>query len=212
MAEERQEPALPFADLGQQREASTLAMWLFLATEVMLFGGIFMGIAVYRVLYPEATTAASGHLHVRLGGLNTAVLLTSSLTMACAVVAAREARRRLTNALLLATAALGTLFLAIKAWEWWLEYKAGLMPAVGPVFPLEQRGAELFYNLYFAATGLHALHLAIGVGIVLATAGLLRFKPAMQLPARGVVVEMVGRYWHLVDVVWVFLFPVLYLA
>lgn len=212
MADERQEAALPFADLRQQRDASALGMWLFLATEVMLFGGLFVAIAVYRVLYPEATSAASGHLDVRLGGLNTAILLTSSLAMGCAVVAARAGRRRSTIMLLAATAALGTVFVAIKGWEWWLEYEKGLMPGVGPAFPLEPREAELFFNTYFAATGLHALHLAIGIGVVVATAGLLRFKPGMQLPARSVVVEMVGRYWHLVDVVWVFLFPVLYLA
>jgi cytochrome c oxidase subunit 3 len=199
-----------FSTAEQQRDADFLGMWTFLATEAMLFGGLFMGITVYRIIHPEVVQEASHHLNMWLGGLNTAVLLTSSLTMALAVAAARDGRRGAVVFDLLLTAGLGVAFLGIKGLEYFLEYQEGLMPGVGPVFPMELPGAQLFFNTYFVATGLHAIHLTLGVmvvGMVMLGAGLGR----LRLPDNHLTVEMVGLYWHFVDVVWVFLFPVLYL-
>lgn len=196
-----------FATPEQQRETAFLGMWTFLATELMLFGGLFFGIAVYRLLYPEAMREASHHLYKSLGGINTAVLLTSSLTMALAVAAARQGRRRDATIDLAITAALGLVFVGIKGTEYLLEYREGLMPGVGPPFPLHAPGAELFFNAYFFATGLHALHLLIGVGIV----GTVIARIGVGSVGRQIVVEITGLYWHFVDVVWVFLYPAFYL-
>lgn len=208
---ERLAAVLPYSDARQQHEAARMGMWIFLATELMLFGGLFMGIVVYRVLYSEAVAEASSHLDMWLGGLNTAVLLTSSLTMAFAVACAREGRAGPCTRNLLLTAALGTLFLGIKGYEYWKEYHEGLMPGIGPPFPIETPPAELFFNLYFAATGLHALHLTCGIGAVLGFSWLVG-RRRLRLPARESYVEGLGLYWHLVDVIWVFLYPVLYLV
>jgi cytochrome c oxidase subunit 3 len=202
--------ALPFQTEGQQHEAARLGMWVFLATELMLFGGIFLGLLVYRIAYPEVAAQASGRLDLWLGGLNTAVLLTSSLAMALAVAAARAGALRHTILLLLATAALGALFLGIKGYEYLKEFHEGLMPGVGPPFPFEPAASELFFNLYFAATGLHAFHLACGIAAVLLFAWLVT-GGWLALPEREVRVEALGLYWHLVDIVWLFLYPLLYL-
>ena len=201
----------PFQDAAQQREAGLLGMHLFLATEIMLFGGLFAAIFVYRVVYPEAVAQASGHLYMWLGGLNTAVLLTSSLFMALAVEAARRQRRRPAIRWLLLTAALGTVFLGVKGFEYFLEYREGLMPGVGPTFVFPDKAQELFLDLYFVSTGLHSIHLSIGIVMVVGLAFRI-WGYHTRLPERAVTVEMFGLYWHLVDVVWVFLYPVLYLA
>jgi cytochrome c oxidase subunit 3 len=201
----------PYEEPAQQHEAAQLGIWVFLATEVMLFGGIFMSILVFRVGYEAVAREASGHLDLWIGGLNTAVLLTSSLTMVLAVTAAREGRVARTVWGLLGTAALGLLFLGIKGYEYRSEYAEGLMPGVGPPFPLEPAAAELFFNLYFAATGLHALHLLCGIVAVLAFVWAVGMR-RLHLPARSTPVEGLGIYWHLVDIVWVFLYPVLYLV
>ena len=208
MAEQVEEQ---FADLGQQHEADRMGMWAFLATEVMLFGGLFMTILVYRVLFPDVVKEAAGHLNMWLGGLNTAVLLTSSLTMALAVHAARHGRRRRVLQMLAATAGLGTAFLGIKLYEYYREYHEGLMPAAGPPFPIAADGAELYFNVYFAATGLHALHLTLGILTVCVIAGGFA-RRRLRAPDSHMTVELTGMYWHLVDVVWVFLYPVLYLV
>lgn len=200
-----------FQDARQQREAAQLGLWLFLATEILLFGGLFMGLLVYRVTYPDVAAEASGHLRLWLGGANTGVLLTSSLCMALAVVAARAGAARRCAWLLLATAALGVVFLGVKGYEYWVEYQEGLIPGAGKPFPLEAPPAELFFNLYFAATSLHALHLSLGVAAVLALAWSVR-RARVPLPAYAVRVEGVGLYWHLVDLVWVFLYPTMYLV
>jgi len=184
-------------------------LWLFIANELMLFGGLFMALTVYRIIHTETTRAASEHLHLWIGGANTAVLLTSSLTMVLAVLAARAGDVRTTVRMLLATAAIGAVFLALKGWEYRLEYDEGLMPGVGPVFPLGA-SQELFFNFYFVSTGLHAVHLALGIGAVLFFAARLH-RGRMDLPHRSTMIEGLGMYWHFVDVVWVFLYPVLYL-
>lgn len=200
-----------FSTEPQLHRAGLFGMWLFLATEVMMFGGLFMGILVYRVSLGAALRDASSHLDMLMGGANTAVLLTSSATMAVAVIAGREGRPRAAAGWLTATAGLGLVFLAIKAVEYGKEYAKGLMPHVGPAFPFDGQGMELFFNLYFAATGLHALHLAIGIGLV-AVLALRVGRGGIQLPERVVVLECIGLYWHFVDIVWVFLYPVLYLS
>ena len=201
--------AEPFTDEAQQHEAATLGLWLFIASELMLFGAIFLGLAVYRLADPAAATIASDHLHLWLGGVNTAVLLTSSLAMALAVLGARAGRPRPTTLWLLATAALGLMFLVLKAYEYRLEYLEGLMPGVGPPFPLD-RPVELFFNLYFVSTGLHAAHLTLGIAAV----GLFAWRTArrrLPLPEHATRMEGLGIYWHFVDVVWLFLYPTLYL-
>lgn len=200
-----------FATALQERRTAFLGLWLFLATELMMFGGLFMGIIVYRVTQADAMRIASRHLDMLVGGANTAVLLTSSMTMALGVIAARNGQRARTIALLGSTVALGVLFLAVKLYEYSKEYREGLVPHIGPAFPLEPSATELFFNLYFAATGLHALHLTIGIGLV--TVLLVRVAARrVVLPGERIQVECTGLYWHFVDIVWVFLYPVVYLA
>lgn len=206
----RAELAEQFVDPDQQSLADRLGMWLFLGTEIMLFGGLFMAIAVTRVIHAEAVKEASSHLYLWLGGANTAVLLTSSLSMAIAVTAARSGARRLVLGALVATVALGAAFLAIKATEYGLEYSEGLVPHIGPPSPLVHPAATLFLNLYFVGTGLHAIHLAIGIAITGGVAIRIA-RRSLDVRRRHVVLEMTGLYWHLIDVVWVFLFPALYL-
>ncbi len=199
----------PFQNPDQQREAARLGLWLYMATELMLFGGLFLGLVIYRVAYTEAADTASDHLHLWLGGANTAVLLTSSLTMVLAVVAAREAKAAQTVRFLLLTALLGLGFLGIKGYEYLLEYREGLMPGVGSVFPLGPN-TELFFNFYFASTGLHAVHLTLGI-LAVAVFAWRTLVRRLALPAHAIQIEGLGMYWHFVDIVWVFLYPVLYL-
>lgn len=199
-----------FDDAEQQWRASTLGMWVFLAQEVLFFGGIFAVYVVYRVLYPEAFAVASNHLDVTLGTFNTAVLIGSSLTMALAVHAAQVGHRRALVGWIVATMTLGSVFLGVKVYEYAHKWHEHLVP--GPFFqwhgPHPQQ-AEIFYSLYFGMTGLHALHMVIGIGIMLwlvAAARAGRFGPDYHNP-----VEITGLYWHFVDIVWIFLFPLLYL-
>jgi cytochrome c oxidase subunit 3 len=204
-----------FENLPQQHQASLLGMWVFLATEVLFFGPLFVGYALARAYYPGEFAAASERLRVPLGGINTAVLLTSSLTVALAVQAARQGSNRAVALFVVATLVLGGAFLGIKFWEYSIEYHEGLIPAID--FRLDQwpavvnpRHAELFFVFYFCMTLLHALHMIVGLGLwtvllVLTLRG--RFSARYYTP-----VEVVGLYWHFVDVVWVFLFPLLYLV
>jgi len=200
-----------FDDALQQREASTLGMWIFLVTEVMFFGGLFTAYVTYRALYPDAFAHASHHLDVYLGTFNTAVLITSSLTMALAVHSAETGRRGRLLLSLAVTAVLGAVFLAVKAIEYTDKFTHHLVP--GPTFAWEHAEeaphVQLFYSLYFAMTGLHALHMVIGLGVLtwlFLAARRGRFGPAYATP-----VEVSGLYWHFVDIVWIFLFPLLYL-
>lgn len=200
-----------FEDLGQQHEASSLGMWLFLATEVMFFGGVFAAYTVYRGMYLPGFEAGSHHLSIKLGAFNTIVLLCSSLTMALAVRAASLGKRRHLVAFLALTIALGLAFVGVKlVFEWYHDYQTGLAPGLnwtlaGP----HSRGAELFFVFYFTLTGIHALHMVIGIGILavlIAMAAKGRFTP--ENPNA---IEMTGLYWHFVDIIWIFLFPLLYL-
>lgn len=197
---------MQFTELARQREADRLGMVIFLGTEVMLFGGLFAAIFALRVLHPQDYLAAAGQLHLWLGALNTCILLTSSLAVAIAVEAARHERGRLAVAGLLAAALLGIVFLGIKGFEYLSEYREGLMPLAGVAHHFEAPPQQLFMNLYFAATGLHALHLLIGIATVSVVAAL-----AARDVASPETIENAGLYWHLVDIVWVFLYPSLYL-
>ncbi len=208
-------PSLPehqfqFENPRQQYEASALGMWLFLATEILFFGGLFAGYTVYRTLYPEAFKLASLHLDVLWGAVNTIVLITSSLTMVLAVDAAKRSLRGRTVISLLATAVLGAVFMAIKAFEYSEKFRHHLVPGRHFLFPEYQGpGTQLFFSFYFVMTGIHALHLIIGIVLVLVVALMAargKFSAQYNTP-----VDMTGLYWHFVDIIWVFLLPLLYL-
>jgi cytochrome c oxidase subunit III len=180
----------------ERRDAALLGMWAFLATELMFFGPLFFGYVHARIAQPDAFVSGSHHMHIVLGTLNTAILLTSSFTMALAVHAAQESRPLRTWLVL--TALLGAAFVGIKAYEWVTELSEAAS-ATG--------GEARFYFLYYAMTGLHAVHLTIGVAIVAWLAvHARRFSAAYHMP-----VEVTGLYWHFVDIVWVFLYPMFYL-
>ena len=199
-----------FDDLDQQREASTLGMWAFLITEIMFFGGLFLGYSVYRGQYPEAFAQASHHLDILLGGINTAVLIGSSLTMALAVHAAQLGQRKLIVILLIATIILGSVFLGIKYVEYSHKFAEHHVPGASFHWEGPNAGhAQMFFVFYFCMTGMHALHMIIGIGILATIAWMAwrgRFTPEYHSP-----VEITGLYWHFVDIVWIFLFPLLYL-
>jgi cytochrome c oxidase subunit III len=204
-----------FEDLGQQHEASTLGMWMFLATEILFFGGVLCAYAVYRNMYPEAWKAGSHHQNWMIGTANTAVLIGSSLTMALAVWAAQLGRRKLTVIMLVLTLILGSVFIGVKGYEYAEHIHEGLFPGKHFTFveqsnPALTPGVQLYMVFYFTMTGLHALHMVIGAGLLLwmiwrAWAG--HFGPEYYGP-----VEVMGLYWHFVDIVWIFLFPLLYLV
>jgi cytochrome c oxidase subunit III len=200
-----------FDDLDQQHEAATLGMWLFLATEVLFFGGLFTAYMLYRVWYPDTFGAASRTLDITLGTINTTVLITSSLTMALAVRAAATDERRKLMLFLVLTMVLGAMFLGIKGVEYYQKFEEHHIPGFGFHFEgTAPERANLFFSLYFAMTGLHALHMIIGlvlmtVMLVMAWRG--KFSARWHTP-----VEISGLYWHFVDIVWIFLFPLLYLV
>jgi cytochrome c oxidase subunit 3 len=200
-----------FDDLAQQKDASLFGMWIFLVTEVMFFGGMFAGYTLYRSRYHEAFMAASDHLDLLLGGVNTVILILSSLTMAMAVHSAQLARRRALLAYLALTMTLGSAFLVIKVFEYGHKFHENLVPGASFVFHgPDPQHAQLFFSFYFAMTGFHALHMVIGIGILavifwMARRG--RFTAEYYSP-----VENIGLYWHFVDIIWIFLFPLLYLV
>ena len=221
-----------FENMEQQREAGTLGMWVFLVTEIMFFGGMFLAYTLYRYKYPEAFATASNHLDIRLGAVNTVVLIFRSFTMAMAVFYTQIGKRRNSIVCLVMTIVLGLTFLGIKAVEYRDKYVDNLIP--GQLIPGHQfhpevakpgeeanehklhlvpgatvHNVELFFWIYFAMTGMHALHMIIGVALlsvmtILALRG--RFGPEYHSP-----IEISGLYWHFVDIVWIFLFPLLYL-
>jgi len=201
----------PFDLRSQKRRADRFGMFVFLASEIMLFGPLFVAMAVYRVLHPQAAAETARHLNLWLGAANTALLLTSSLLVALAVLAGQNGRRRGVAACLLTAALLGVAFLVVKGVEYQAEYVEGLMPKIGPPSPIAGRAPTLFMSLYFVSTALHAVHVTVGA-LLLAGTGLGAWSRRLPLPKRAMTVEVVGLYWHLVDVIWVFLFPLLYLA
>jgi cytochrome c oxidase subunit 3 len=200
-----------FDNMPQQAEASTLGMWVFLVTEIMFFGGLFMAYLVYRHASPQGFQEASHHLNVYWGTANTAILIISSLTMAMAVRSAQTSQPARSQVLwLVSTIFFGACFLGIKAIEYYDKFRDHIVP--GPHFEWEglyPKPAEQFYSLYFAMTGLHALHMIIGLGIMTVIAIMAwrrTFDDEYYTP-----VEVAGLYWHFVDIVWIFLFPLLYL-
>jgi cytochrome c oxidase subunit 3 len=199
-----------FVSLEQQKETSTLGMWLFLLTEIMFFGGLFTGYAIYRWKYPEAWHEASHHLDVGLGLFNTIVLIGSSLTMALAVHAASLGKKKALIGFLIATLLLGGVFLGVKTKEYHDKYEHGLIPGTHFEVPGELGQHEmLFYCFYFAMTGMHAIHMIIGMVALLM---LIRMAQKNVFSAEyHTHIELFGLYWHFVDIVWIFLFPLLYL-
>ena len=221
LAVEEHTPGLQhhFANMDQQQNAVSLGMWLFLATEIMFFGGMFCAYLIYRNAYPNEFAAGSRSIDLILGTVNTAVLICSSLTVALSVRAAQMGKRMLLVGLLVLTILFGLVFLGIKGVEWYAKYKEHHVPGASfdasdivrdyPQLPIDQRHEQIFFSLYFAMTGLHALHMIIGVGIFVwltYTAWKGRYGPGYYAP-----VEISGLYWHFVDIVWIYLFPLLYL-
>ena len=199
-----------FDDPGQQRTASNLGIWLFLATEILFFGVLFAAYAITRVRFPEAFAAASRLTNLPLAGINTAVLVTSRLTMALAVHAAQRGARSALVGWLSLTVALGCAFLAIKAVEYRLDYLEHLVPSLDFRYAGAQADqVQLFFYMYFFITGVHALHVLVGVGCI-ATIAVMASRNAFS-PAYFTPVDVTGLYWHLVDVIWLFVFPILYL-
>jgi cytochrome c oxidase subunit III len=208
-----------FADLEQQHQVASTGMWVFLATEVMFFGTLFVALGIYRFLYGEAFEKASEHLNWLIGAINTLVLLTSSLSAVLAVHFARLGRSRAVAACLTLTAALGFGFLCLKGVEYAIDYQENLIPGwkFDPQEWIERDGlsaqqveqVKLFLIFYWVMTLFHALHVTIGIAAMLAMAVLARrnyFSPAYYSP-----VDVTALYWHFVDIVWIFLLPMLYL-
>jgi cytochrome c oxidase subunit 3 len=202
---------IPYTDPRQRSEAQHLGMWAFIATEILFFGGMFACYAIYRASYPAAFAAGSHRLDFWIGTSNTAILLTSSVCMALADNAVKTDRRALLRGCLLATWLLGALFLGLKFLEYHEKFSEHLVPGVrfhpaGGAAPQTQ----LFFVLYFALTGVHALHMLIGLSAI-AWLGW-RLHRGTLSAAQPAPVEMTGLYWHFVDCVWVFLYPLLYLV
>jgi cytochrome c oxidase subunit 3 len=218
--------------MEQQRAAGTIGMWVFLVTEVMFFGGMFLSYTLYRNKFPEAFASASNHLDLTLGTINTVVLICSSFTMAMAVYCTQRGKRQVQILSLIMTMVLGATFLGIKAVEYKDKYDGSLIPGSlipgrpfhpevqAPGTPFDEhklhllpgasvKNVEMFFWIYFALTGMHAVHMIIGLGLlfVLLIGSLRnRYSPDYYNP-----VEITGLYWHFVDIVWIFLFPLLYL-
>ena len=200
-----------FEDLQQQQESASLGMWVFLATEVMFFGGLFAGYTIYRNLYLPGFEAGSHMLNVTIGALNTAVLIGSSLTMAMAVRAAQMGKRSALVTFLVMTILLGLAFVLIKlTFEWRHDYVEGLAPGLNFTFSgAHAKSVELFFVFYFAMTGVHALHMVVGMGILAVL--VVQAWRGQYGADRFNMIEGFGLYWHFVDIIWIFLFPLLYL-
>jgi cytochrome c oxidase subunit 3 len=199
-----------FATAAQQKAAAKMGMWIFLATEILFFGGLFVTYGAFRFFYPGTFVEAHRFLSIPLGGLNTLVLITSSFTMALAVRAAQVGERKQLLGFLAATIAFASLFLGVKAVEYAQKFHHGLLP--GKYYRATGIGGlpHIFFGIYFTMTGLHGLHVIAGMGVIAwiffgARAG--KYTPSYYTP-----VENVGLYWHLVDIIWIFLFPLLYLV
>ncbi len=204
--------AMHFASLDVQNNAARLGMWLFLATEILLFAGLFALYACYRFLFPEAWAAASRTLSIPLGTVNTVVLITSSLTAALAVHYARMGRNKAVVGTIFLTLLMAVGFLVIKYFEYEHKFHIGTLPGRYYFYEgLQLPGAPMYFAIYFCATALHGLHVVIGM-IVLGFAMVRAWRKADFGPNNYVQVELSSMYWHLVDLVWIFLFPMLYLV
>jgi cytochrome c oxidase subunit 3 len=199
-----------FDTIEKQDTAVRLGMWLFLGTEVLLFAGLFLGYSVYRHFYHATFHAASRTLDLSLGTLNTVVLITSSFTVAMAFYAIKKGKTALCAGMLVATILFALTFLGVKSVEYAHKFAEGALP--GKFYHFHEvtgPGANLFYTVYFLATGLHAFHVIVGMSILIWV--LVRVLKGHFGPSYYVPVELGGLYWHLVDLVWIFLFPLLYL-
>jgi cytochrome c oxidase subunit 3 len=196
----------PWEDLSRQKEAVSFGFWVFIASEVMFFGGLFLAYATYRYLYPHAFRVALQHTELFYGAANTALLMTSSFFMTVVVRGAPADMRRTTLWGLSICAALGAAFLVLKGVEYHDDIAKGLVPGAG--FPLRPQETQIFFALYWVMTGVHAIHLFVGICIVVAIDVSVTRR---RLPLKSPTIEVVGLYWHFVDVVWMILFPLLYL-
>jgi cytochrome c oxidase subunit 3 len=207
-----------FDNIAQQREAESLGMWVFLATELLIFGALFTGYTVYRYQFGYDFEVASGELNLLIGAINTFVLLTSSLTMALSVWATRFGHRRMLLWCLSLTAGLGALFMVFKAIEYYGDYRDGLVPGLAfpPPHLAEQfpevnlEHVKLMLVFYYVMTLLHAAHLTVGIALVIWL--IVRAARGTLTPAHYSATEVCGLYWHFVDVIWIFLLPLLYLT
>jgi cytochrome c oxidase subunit 3 len=199
-----------FSDDHQQQESAKLGMWLFLVTEILLFGGLFCAYAVFRMWNPEMFHSAHQHLNVALGALNTFVLIASSVTIALAIHYIQLGRRRLSAGLLVATMLLAAVFLVVKYFEYSHKIHLGQLPGKYYTYTgIEGNNPHIFFSVYFMMTGLHGLHVLggiVAIGWVLRRTLKGDFSAAYYTP-----MELTGLYWHLVDLIWIFLFPLLYL-
>jgi cytochrome c oxidase subunit 3 len=196
----------PWPDLRLQREGVSLGMWFFLASEVLFFGALFCGYTIYRSYNAEAYRIAGAHTQIVYGSINLVLLLSSSFTMTVALRAATVQWRELTLACLVVTAALGIAFLVCKGLEYREDLKEHLFP--GPDFPLSPPATQIFWGFYWIMTGVHAVHLSVGIGVVLVVFALFERR---AIPVQGSTMEGVAIYWHFVDCIWIVLYPLLYL-
>ena len=200
-----------FTSLDRQVDAARLGMWLFLSTEVLLFVGLFVAYSVYRYSFPHAWAEASRHSEIWAGTTNTFVLITSSLTVALAIHFVREEKPRVAALLLGVTLLFGLVFMGIKSIEYWNHFHEGALP--GKYYRLHEvmlPGVSMYWSLYFLMTGLHGLHVLIGMTVI----GVVLYRTLHGYYDSGyyVGIELAGLYWHLVDLIWIFLFPLLYLV
>ncbi len=199
-----------FVDADQQFESAKMGMWIFLVTEILFFGGLFAAYIVYRLWYPELFTMASEQLDTFWGGVNTIVLIGSSLTVAMAIKSAQLNQKRNIAINLGITLALAAVFMVIKYFEWTHKFHLGIFPGEFYSFDgIDHPQANVFFSLYYLMTGLHGIHVVIGIGLMawlLWRANKGHFTSEYYTP-----VEITGLYWHLVDIIWIFLFPLFYL-
>lgn len=201
-----------FASVEQQRRAATLGIWAWLITELLLFAGLFLVALILRVQHPEAVKAAAQHLKFWIGALNTVVLIFSSLTMSAAIAFSRMGWRRAMLRAMLATAALGGLFLVLKGYEYHADYAEHMMPFLAdrPYALAETPASRLFVNLYYVATALHALHLFTGICILLGMTWIASRPDFLSRHQNWI--EVYGLYWHFIDLIWIMAFPILYVV
>lgn len=199
-----------YVDSDQQFDAAKLGMWIFIVTETLMFGGLFGAYIVYRVLYPELFTLASEELDTIMGSINTVVLIGSSLTVALAIKSAQVNNKRNIIINLAITLALACVFMIIKYFEYTHKFELGIFPGVYYEYGgIDHPQAHIFFSIYYMMTGLHGIHITIGIGLIiwlLVKASKNEFHSGYYTP-----VEIVGLYWHLVDIIWIFLFPLFYL-
>jgi len=190
-------------------EASKIGMWLFIFTELLLFGGLFIVYSVYRFMNQDAFHLAAEELNTTIGAINTVLLLISSMTIAMSTSALQLKKKGVTLGLLTVTIILGIVFLVNKYFEWGIKFEHGIWPGSEHLLNDFSQGEILFFGLYFVMTGLHALHIIIGLAIILVAAW--RIHKGTVNENRAALLENAGLYWHLVDLIWIFLFPLFYL-